>query len=481
MEGTCNAAYRATEDLGMLSINMLVGTFVQNHGRDDVKNLFARVQARGAFGGNVVIPPGKKKTEKGDSDQAAKDKKAAEEKSAKDKADKEKDAKIKTDKEKTDKEKADKRKQQKKKRKKKPARIRPKTMLRLPGQSQEIRNYFNNLRKGMTRDADGNWRASEKDVLDLMQHPEQVRHLDKEGDPLVKEAFERARQDIYSKHDKTVADWIQKSPEYGKWLKDHPECKDLPVEIVEFGTPGKDSKLGEKLNTDRDYRAVVKIGYDENGRPIYVEVPINKVPWTEKSYETFGELTGRPDNITPEKWAEKHQQLGTDAIHKEASMDFKDQGHLKWNDETKQYDHVLHPSMESNVTNAAKGKAPLQDPQGIGSMYKTKVGDAVKNYGDPEGYSQAKKACEMLDKVRKGYSDDPPPKGSGMGYDVGTQSKKFTDAKDAVIKAAEKPWDKAGIDKANAKLKELGYKDINDFTDALAGQFESLKIAKKRK
>ena len=59
------------------------------------------MQERGAFGGEVVSPPGKKKSEKGDSDQAVKDKKAAEEKSAKDKADKDKQpGKDKTDKDK---------------------------------------------------------------------------------------------------------------------------------------------------------------------------------------------------------------------------------------------------------------------------------------------------------------------------------------------------------------------------------------------
>jgi len=52
---------------------------------------------------------------------------------------------------------------------------------------------------------------------------------------------------------------------------------------------------------------------------------------------------------------------------------------------------------------------------------------------------------------------------------------------DAVKEAAKKPWDQAGIDAANAKLKELGYKDLNAFTDGLAMQFEAFKLAKKRK
>jgi len=424
--GFINSAKKATEELCGVLLTFVLADFVKAHGRTNLKDLYKGVCDRGFFGGTEV-PQGENETEGKVED----------------------DASI----------------------------TKPR-----PGDP----DYFNNLRKGMTRDAEGNWRASDKDVLDLMRHPEELRHLNKEGDPVLKEAFDRSRREIYAKHDEALKEWIKNSPEYKDWLKDHPECEGMPIEIVDFSTPGN-AKPGEKLNTDRDYRAGVLIGYDSANHPIYKEIPNStnqwekkSVPWDEKSYEIFGELTGRQNQekpISAKDWATEHQQLGTYELDPEACMDFKDQGHLKWNEETQQYESVLQPSMESNIANVKKGRGRLLDPEGVGTMYKTKVGDAVDHYGEPEGYAQARKACEMLKEVQHGYSADPSD--GGMGYDIGTPPKNFTQAMDEVIKAGGKPWDKAVIQQANENLQKLGYKDINDFTDALSNQFGALRIARK--
>ncbi len=69
--GYCAAAYKATQDLGMLSINLLVGKFVEVHGRTDLQDLWPRVRAKEYFGGKVA--PSVPKKDKADKDKAKQD------------------------------------------------------------------------------------------------------------------------------------------------------------------------------------------------------------------------------------------------------------------------------------------------------------------------------------------------------------------------------------------------------------------------
>ena len=59
--GFINAAYKATEDLGILAINVLLGQFVNAHGSTDLRDVYGRARRIGYFGGTVP-PPGKKRT-----------------------------------------------------------------------------------------------------------------------------------------------------------------------------------------------------------------------------------------------------------------------------------------------------------------------------------------------------------------------------------------------------------------------------------
>jgi len=325
--------------------------------------------------------------------------------------------------------------------------------------------WIRTIRESMTRNDKGEWFTSEKAVMDLMKHPEQVRHLDRHGPPEVKEAFDRTRQEIYRRHDTRLQKEITNSKSFQEWVSKHPELAGKPVKVVEFGTPG--AKPGAKLNTDRDYRAVVEV---EPG--VYVEIPRHQTGWDKTSYKIFAEETGAPPGTDPHHWAEAHQQLGTDAIHGEASMDFKDQGHIRYNEKTGKLEYTKNPSMESNAVRVQKGRGKLQDPTGLGKMYETKVGDAVKNYGQGEGFSQARKAVEMLHYIRKGYAM--------QGYDVGKLHENIRRAARAVDAAAKTPWDPKAIAEANKVLNECGFSDINSFTREISKQFEWLKIAQKK-
>ncbi len=328
--------------------------------------------------------------------------------------------------------------------------------------------WIQNIRQGMTQNAKGEWFASEGTVMEIMQHPEQVRHLDKNAPREVKEAFDRARREIYQRHDTRLEGEIQKSEGFKEWIEANLQLKGKQVKVVEFGTPG--ATPGQKLNTDRDYRAVV-----ETEPGVYVEIPRHKTGWDKTSYKIFAEETGCPNPSNPEaahKWAEARQQLGTDAIHGEASMDFKDQGHIRYNEKTGKLEYTKNPSMESNAVRVQKGRGTLQDPTGLGKMYETKVGDAVKNYGQGEGFSQARKAMEMLHNMRKGYAM--------QGYDVGKLNEHIRTAARAVEAAARTPWDPKAIAEANKALNECGFSDINSFTREVSKQFEWLKIAQKK-
>ena len=324
----------------------------------------------------------------------------------------------------------------------------------------EAEILWNRLRKGLHKDGGGEWVVLEGDVLDLMRHPEQVRRLDREGDAALRAGFERTRQEIYGRHDTQLVEALKAT---------HPEYAGKDIIVAEFGTPG--AKPGEKLNTDRDYRVVEVIERNPDGTPRVVrEVPRSK--WEDSSYEIFARETRCPnwkDPVAAKEWAEQRQQLGTDAIHEEACMDFKDQGHIRWDDATGSFVRSVEPSMQSNVTRVAAGHGRLYDPPGIAQMYRTKVGDAYHHFGAPEAFVQASKGVKMLDTIRNGYSNN---------HEIPDLPDNFRRAADAVHEAAKHPWDPAEIQRANRALDKEGFGDITSFTEAMANGWESLALAK---
>jgi hypothetical protein len=328
-----------------------------------------------------------------------------------------------------------------------------------PLSQMEADMLWNRLRTGLHWNG-REWVVREADVLDLMRHPEQVRRLDREGGSDLKAGFERTRQEIYERHDSQLVESLKAN---------HPEYAGKEIIIAEFGTPG--AKPGEKLNTDRDYRVVEVLERNPDGTPRVVrEVPRTK--WEDSSYEIFARETGCPnwkDPVAAKEWAEQRQQLGTDAIHEEACMDFKDQGHIRWDDATKSFVRTVEPSMQSNVTRVSGGHGRLYDPPGIARMYRTKVGDAYRTFGAPEAFVQASKGVKMLDKVRNGYS---------MNHEIPDLPDNFRKAADAVHEAAKHPWDPVEIERANRAIQKEGYGDITSFTEAMANGWEGLSLAK---
>jgi len=281
-------------------------------------------------------------------------------------------------------------------------------------------------------------------VLEIMRDPAKVRTIEKHGTPQMKEIFERSRNKIYNEHDARLKDYISKTYH-------------LPpdeIQIHDFRTPGK---KGTSVNTDRDYRVLRKVkGAD--GREHWIE--LQRRNWQEKSYEIFGEVTDKPDGVDATEWAERHQQRATDRFDAEAGKDYSD--HI-YNPETGEIE-----ISSNNITRVKEGKGTLIDAQETGRMYKTKVGNALKNGTEPEAYAQAKKAVKTLKEVREGYKK---------------QDLKIKDLPENLQKAM-KVIEDAHVD-ANAtpdymdmmrnKLNQLDYDNIGDVAGDMERSFGDLK------
>jgi hypothetical protein len=342
------------------------------------------------------------------------------------------------------------------------------------------------VRSRTTEGPDGKPYAHCDDVIAIMKDPTMVRAL-KNAPPEVQEAFSNTRERIYEQHDAAVVQHIKDTM---------PGMEKRWVKVKEFRTPGA---TGPSLNTDRDYRVCYFAGYDNNGLEQWIEVP--RKYWQDKSYQTFAQLTGCPDNYKGgvAEWAKDHQQLATDKSHEEASMAFSDQryvfnkqtGHYdrvvvvsnivqvlgdqqkqKWNPETRQWDTVPE---DPSLTKVAKPtpddkETDLKDPQGLGLMYWVKVHDARQ---PQEAFIQANKAVETLVALRKAYDD--------RGGKIGTLAPNVEEAMKAVaevtakLKADPNCRDIKAVTDAQNTLRQNGFPNLESFMDKLGGQFESFK------
>ncbi len=299
--------------------------------------------------------------------------------------------------------------------------------------------------------------ADHEHVLAIMRDPSMVRAL-KTAPRDVQDAFSNTREAIYREHDAEVVQHVRDTV---------PDMQNRIVRVLEFRTPGE---TGPSLNTDRDYRVCY---FTADGK--WIEVP--RQNWENKSYETFARLTGGP-TASPEssrEWAAQHQQRGADKYDIEASAAFSDQKTI-WNEQTRQFEKV---QVTSNFVQVAKGQidgVDIEDPQGLGLMYQTKVSDAQHPH---EAFVQANKAVDALTALRKSYNV--------QGRDIGQVPEKILAGMQAVatvneqLKADPNRRDPAAIAEANQTLRANGFNDLNDFIKKMGGQFESLKTMKQPK
>lgn len=283
-----------------------------------------------------------------------------------------------------------------------------------------------------------------KKLLEFMRDPAAVRTIKKHGTEWMKQVFEKSRNKIYEKHDADLKKYISET------FKLDPK----DVKIDDFRTPGADGKTN--LNTDRDYRVLRKVKTKSGDVWIEVQSP----NWKQKSYEIFGETTGKPFGVDAKDWAESHQQRGTDRFDSEASKDYADN---TYNPDTGEINRN-----KPNILQVKEGKGRLIDSEELGNMYKNKVNHALEPGMVPEAYAQAKKGVDTLKKVRDGYGV--------QGLDVPEIPDKLKKAMDIVEKAhVDANATPEHIEMINKQLKDLKYENIGDVAKDMADSFKDLK------
>lgn len=301
------------------------------------------------------------------------------------------------------------------------------------------------LRRGMVAKADGNHVVRMEDMLECMRDPRAMRSL-KKASPELQDAFNRTREAMYKEHDDGVRSAVSQKT----------GIPESDLRIDDFRTPGG---AGSNINTDRDYRLLYRAGKDAQGNDIWFEVPKEK--WQDISYKKFGELTGKPPGTSDLDWATKHLQLATDKAHIEASPDYSD--------------HSIDPAtgqkiiIRPNIIAVEEGTSRLFDSTALGNMYHEKVHASLRAGQLSEAIAQAKKSVDTLNKVRHGYRI--------QNLDVGQLHPSIQQGM-GIVKMA--PTDltatPAAMAKFNQQLKDAGFRDLEDFSNKLASNFEALKV-----
>lgn len=283
-----------------------------------------------------------------------------------------------------------------------------------------------------------------KKLLEFMRDPAAVRTIKNHGTEWMKKVFEKSRNKIYEKHDADLK----------KYIADTYKIDPKDVKIDDFRTPGIDGKTN--LNTDRDYRVLRKVK-TTNG-DVWIE--LQSPNWKQKSYEIFGEATGKPFGVGAKDWAESHQQRGTDRFDSEASKDYADN---TYNPDTGEINRN-----RPNILEVKEGRGRLIDSEELGNMYKNKVNHALEPGMEPEAFAQAKKGVDTLKKVREGYD--------AQGLDVPKIPDKLKQAMDIVEKAhVDVNATPEHIEMINKQLKDLKYENIGDVAKDMADSFKDLK------
>ena len=282
-------------------------------------------------------------------------------------------------------------------------------------------------------------------LMEIMRDPAKVRTLKNNAPDWLKKIFDDSRNEIYTQHDTALK----------KYISDTYKINPDNIKIDDFRTPGTEGSYN--LNTDRDFRVLRKVK-TQDGQEIWIE--LQRKNWIDKSYETFGDLTGKPYGISPKEWAEKHLQRATDRFDEEASKDYSD--HV-YNADTGEISKG-----DPNIVKVKHGEGTLYDAEGLGKMYENKVKNALEPGTVPEAYAQAQKAVDSLQKVKQSYTD--------QDLNVPPTSDKLKNAMDVISGAkTDVRATPQEIEALNNKLQHLGYKDVGEVSKDIANEFKNLK------
>lgn len=291
-------------------------------------------------------------------------------------------------------------------------------------------------------------------VLEIFVDSRETRKLKEYGSSEEKAAFtKKLESEVYRSVDEKVLSHLRGLAEY--------EGKNIITD--DFRTPGSDSS---SVNTDRDVRILVEAEADR-----WIEIPTSK--WEDIYYEEFAKKTNFSADTESEtqrkkilkEHAEKYRQAPTDRLHLEASRDYSDQ-----------YGEAV-----PRIVKAKKGKAVLNDPEGLALMYMEKadeqlrkaetVGDAdLKAMHEAEAVMQLKKGVITLEELRDSYIS--------QGYEMGKLPENF---KSIAAEIKSQDGSGSGMDSLKTKMKNSGFVDSSDFKDKLGSQLGSLKIAELKK
>jgi hypothetical protein len=316
---------------------------------------------------------------------------------------------------------------------------------------KEATGTVDRVKNAIKKDSAGREYVDKKTVVEIMQDPQKVRTLKNHAPLEVQLAFERTRSGIQKAHDQDLIAWISKN-------------EGIPpqnIKIDDFRTPGAQ---GFSLNTDRDYRVVVRKGKGPNGKDMWIELSTKK--WANQSKEIWAKHSDKPHDVSAEDWARKTQQMPTDKYHIEASPDYSDQAI-----DFKTGEIV---NVEPNILKVKRGEAKLLDPDALGNMYHEKVNASIRDNNIPESYAQCKKGVESLNHVRHGYEK--------QGLQINKLPENIQKGMEVIKKV---PVDDTAtperLEFVQKQLEALNFKDVNDFSTKLSAQFSDLKHAVPKK
>jgi hypothetical protein len=346
----------------------------------------------------------------------------------------------------------------------------PKTGKGLTEAPPEVMEKIESTRKHIITTKDGKKMMDVQEALKLQQDTRTMRTL-KTGNPAevgeVRTALGNTLKDVKKMHE---ADLIQKV------RATNPALKNVEMQVEEISTRGKTTEF----STDRDYRLVYK---DKNGQ--LREVP--KEQWQHLSQESFAEVTSYNPNqfraslSTAEKarfdqmsrseqldfYQQKSNWKATDKAHIEASPDYSDQSVDLKTGKRKQL-----KGKEINIINVYDGYAKLNDPVAHGQMYHAKVKAELNAGNKCEAFVQSKKGVEALEHCREGYGKQnikygklPPNLKEGM--------KLIKDNAEGIGRG-----DTARMAKVEKGLKDLDFKDLDDFSNKVSSQIDAIEWLK---
>lgn len=341
----------------------------------------------------------------------------------------------------------------------------------------EVAGKLNGAKNNIITGQNGEKALPIEDAKQLMRDSRAGRVMKADPGSEVAQAHSNTVNQIKKVHDGKVTEALQKeNPLTPSQMAKGGVKKEFTVE--DFNTPGQKTKM----SVDRDQRVFETVRNKDGEIVSKTEVPRSK--WEPHSQKGFAEATNYNEadfrkTLTPAEgkafdnlnqneklkfYQEKHGWKSTDKPHVEASIDNSDQ--------------IICPKTgqritveEPNIVKVKHGEGKLQDPEGMGLMYKEKVRDALHSEQPVEAFAQAKKSADTLDSVRTGYET--------QRMDVGKLKPEMRETLDVIKKhgtaAAQGNQDSTKI--INETLTKNGFKNISDFTDKISSQFGSLKSA----